>query len=588
MSSLFGLINQIQARVDGWINPIAGLGSPSTDKSANWRFEPRGIRIPCENTLAKAYAEDDIVARLAGAIPAAAIGRGFRVTSTSEDSLPDLEGDILFSKQDIIGVVHEAMVWEQLFGGSAIFIGADDGRDVSEPLDLRSVRSISLLLSLDPREIYPFYGGYWSLPDVSNTYRVSIGAWTKQIHRSRLILFRGLPLPRQERRENQHWGASRVRRSWDTIQIFGNAWRAVQVGLTESSQSVFTLSGLADAVSAQGEEAIRRRVGLIQYTRSLINALVLDADSGESWTKVDQSFSGISGILDQAARRLAISTGIPLDVWVGDAPASLGNSNTPLTLWYDQIGSDSNRSLLPAYSRLTELNVALRRARGQQLPDDWKIELAPLQTPTPREEAEVKDKRVQTLLATLRDAALPSEVVSRRIAEILDVSLEPQAPVKPKTYKGQLGITPKEVAARLGRVGNDDKALKLSDWDRDRSKTSISVPRTDLEPNVLDDVFKRYHETVNMSASELERWSKTEASKLAGVSRSPITRNLRLLRKSKSEWTQRDVTDANKTIAFVARMKEVEPGEHVRSDIPYSKQEISLKNWAYNPDKNST
>lgn len=101
----------------------------------------------------------------------------------------------------------------------------------------------------------------------------------------------------------------------------------------------------------------------------------------------------------------------------------------------------------------------------------------------------------------------------------------------------------------------------------------------------LDEVFAKYKATINMSASELERWSKTECSKKASLDRSPIKRNLRLLRKKKSEWTDNDIKDANKTIGFVERMRKNEQGEKVSEECPYSKRDISLRNWAFNPSR---
>lgn len=107
----------------------------------------------------------------------------------------------------------------------------------------------------------------------------------------------------------------------------------------------------------------------------------------------------------------------------------------------------------------------------------------------------------------------------------------------------------------------------------------------------LDEVYSKYKSTVNMSASELERWSKNPCSKLASQDRSPINRNLRLLRKNKSEWTQKDIDDANRTISFVSRMKGVSRGEPERvpsEDYPNgcpSARDISLLNWAYDPRK---
>lgn len=101
---------------------------------------------------------------------------------------------------------------------------------------------------------------------------------------------------------------------------------------------------------------------------------------------------------------------------------------------------------------------------------------------------------------------------------------------------------------------------------------------------IVDEVYAKYHDTVNMSYSELEAWSKTECSKLASLDRSPINRNLNLLSKKKSDWGANEVKSANRTISFVSRMKNMEQGEPVNKTCPY-KRDISLKNWAYNPNK---
>jgi hypothetical protein len=101
---------------------------------------------------------------------------------------------------------------------------------------------------------------------------------------------------------------------------------------------------------------------------------------------------------------------------------------------------------------------------------------------------------------------------------------------------------------------------------------------------IIDEVYTKYHDIVNMSYSELKAWSETDCSKLASLDRSPITRNLNLLSKKKSEWGANEVKSANRTISFVSRMKNMEEGEPVSKTCP-SKRDISLKNWAYNPNK---
>ena len=97
-----------------------------------------------------------------------------------------------------------------------------------------------------------------------------------------------------------------------------------------------------------------------------------------------------------------------------------------------------------------------------------------------------------------------------------------------------------------------------------------------------DEIYRRYHSAVNMSASELERWAQSECSKLASLTRAPIKRNLHLLRTRKEDWGAKEIRWAKRTISFISRMREMPRGEPVRDGCP-SARDIALMNWAYRP-----
>jgi len=106
-----------------------------------------------------------------------------------------------------------------------------------------------------------------------------------------------------------------------------------------------------------------------------------------------------------------------------------------------------------------------------------------------------------------------------------------------------------------------------------------------LAEHELDSVYSEWQDTVNMTAGQLRQWSENPCSREASVRPSfVIRRNLRLLEKPKSEWTQNDVEDARRTISFINRMSAQRPT--APRDGPNgcpSPWAISLMNWAYNP-----
>lgn len=102
-----------------------------------------------------------------------------------------------------------------------------------------------------------------------------------------------------------------------------------------------------------------------------------------------------------------------------------------------------------------------------------------------------------------------------------------------------------------------------------------------VEKTKLDEVYKKYNETVNMSYKELKNWAENPKSKVASLDRTPIRRNLRLLQKKKEDWTQKDITDANRTISYVNRAKAIGKGKVTAKSEPFGRNEIALKNWAF-------
>ncbi len=83
------------------------------------------------------------------------------------------------------------------------------------------------------------------------------------------------------------------------------------------------------------------------------------------------------------------------------------------------------------------------------------------------------------------------------------------------------------------------------------------------DPDELDQVYADYQAITNMGAAELRRWKDNPCSSAAGEDKSPIDRNIELKDTNKSDWTEKHIRWANRTISFVSRMLGNESGEPV-------------------------
>jgi len=319
-------------------------------------------------------------------------------------------------------------------------------------------------------------------------------------------------------------------------------------------------------------------------SRSVSRIMPIDAED-EDFMYVDRSFAGVKDIFERRQQLLAGAYGWPMVVLFGREPAGLSSTGeADIRGWYDTIQAEREGKYRPAIERLVRI---VAQACDCEEPASWSITWPSLWQESPKERAERQKSVAETDDTYITNGVLdPDEVATARYgsgewsdqAPQLDLDarsrvreMETAEPPEP----GDEEVTEAMRAVADGLAGH---------WDVAAIGAHADAAVCDVSPDRLDEVFAKYRETVNMSASELERWADTECSTLASKSRAPIRRNLRLLRKKKADWTAQDIRDASRTISFVARMKGAEQGEPARKGCP-SKRDISLKNWAYDPGK---
>ena len=96
------------------------------------------------------------------------------------------------------------------------------------------------------------------------------------------------------------------------------------------------------------------------------------------------------------------------------------------------------------------------------------------------------------------------------------------------------------------------------------------------------EAYKNFKSMVNMSASQLEKWLKTEESKNTGwdsgdgesIGHKSGEKIIKMLGKKKTELTSSDYTHMHKVIAYISRHKAQKPA----GDVSETKWNYSLKN----------
>jgi phage-related protein (TIGR01555 family) len=374
-----------------WQNPITYVGT-ARDKAQQWRYRRRGWSDILLEDFADAYCHDDIVFSIATRAPQEMLSRGYEIWQ-GEDRRKDLETALGPDGINLDESLLQALTWERLLGGSALLVGAEDGRPLSEPLQERDVSDLHFAPDTERRDIQ---GNIQR----DSVLRLRFFAGSLAVHRSRLILFTGAPCPRQESADRQGWGIGEVEYAWDEIKAFNSAWADFRALLPDGNQSVLKLKGLLGLLTNEdGQRNLQDRVAEIDMHRSILRSLVLDAD-GESFERVSTNMAGYSDAIDKSFERLAMATRTPLTILVGTPPKGLNaTGESDLTIYYDRI----------ARERKPAERAILRIARIQAIaldtnPEGLRVEWPPFWQPTETEKAAVAQSKATATAAVIANA----------------------------------------------------------------------------------------------------------------------------------------------------------------------------------------
>jgi len=382
-----------QNRLDAWQNIVTGIGGPA-DKSSGFIFTPLMISNDW-TSLEYLYEEDHLSAKIIDAPVDDAFRRGWSIETSDDETLSEAITD----ECDRLGIeqaTSEAMRWARLYGGAAVFIGADDGQSVSEPLNVQAVRSVNFVASYDRTELTPH--SYYTNPLSANfgkpeKYRLHPRDATRQVgmivDATRMVILRGRETTKNQRAQNNSWGQSELIRVFQSLKHYGGALASVLALIADSSQGIYTIKGLAKIIQSGNTVALQTRMQAIQEIRSVINAVILD--EGESYQRVATPLTELGNLIDRYKLDVCSAAEMPASKLFGQAPAGLNaTGESDMRLWYDRVARLQRKTVKPAFERIIDAILHSRTGptRGV-VPQKWAVKFASPWAPTEKEQAEI-------------------------------------------------------------------------------------------------------------------------------------------------------------------------------------------------------
>lgn len=380
---------------DSWQNFVTGMNDPRKDKgSASFAaYSSLGY-----NALTELYRGDGITQIIVD-VPAREMTRAgceFKITEDEEGA--EKVQKYLDTKLKILRVLAKGTKWKRLYGGAGVLIGVNDGAKLDQPVIENRIKSIDYLNVFDPSEIRPIdwqanpaaedFGEPTMYQIYPRIFGVGASVLFEKVHASRIVRMNGIEANRIQPTLNFGWGDGVIDRCYSSVRDYANSHGNAAALLNDFAQGIYKLKGLAAAMGTNREELIRKRIALIDFCRSVLRGVVLDAD-GEDFERKSTSLAGLSELLQSIGTRLAAEARMPESKLFGTQPGGMsdGKQDGALELWHKEIGAEQEEELSPAYLKIARLVMLAKDCNVKAEPDEYCVEWNPLSELSQPEEA---------------------------------------------------------------------------------------------------------------------------------------------------------------------------------------------------------
>ena len=399
-----------EERMDGWQNVVTGLGT-SGDKRQYGQVQWQSRTMEFYEQL---YSGDELASRIVDIIPDDGLRKWIEPKGYAKNVLEAVEKKL--TALDARGSCERAWKWARAFGGALQYV-VTDCIDPAQPFDAENEKVLALRemsrydLRILTTDIETDFGSEnYGQPNIY-FLNVQVGTGVKlyPVHWSRVIRYDGKMVPRRTYIRNNYWHDSVLQRLFNVIRNYQTSNDAAAGIMQDFNVGVVKMKNLVNMMSAGKEQKVRARIEMMNFAKSTINAMILDADD-EDFTDLSRNVTGLPEMLDHMARRFVAATDIPHTKLLGESPdGSNATGNSTTQLWYQTVEAEQNNYLRPRLNRLMGMLF-------YDMPE-LTYEFNKLHQLTEIEEADLRNKNAQTDSLYITDGVLdPTEVAKSRFS----------------------------------------------------------------------------------------------------------------------------------------------------------------------------
>lgn len=452
----------LQQRLDSWSNEMTGHGTVR-DKVTYGQFV--NSEYLSDSVLDNLFSTGRMVRKICSTFPEQYLKKVFELQITVNGNI-DLElSKKIRDRMDALDVRSKytsGFIWGNVFGGCALFIGADDTDDLEEPLDLSRVSTVDHLNILEKPELSPstFYNDPTHFK-YGKTEKYIVNSYSGNrsghynmviVHESRFIIFPGVEVSNQKRRMLNGWDLSLIQNIYESLRSYGIGMQSLDHMIYDANQGVLKFKDYMNYIARGDYVTVKARLEAMDISRSIVRALVVDADN-EDFERQNFSWSGIDKPFQLLMLDLSAASNIPVSILMGREPAGMNaTGESDFKAFYDLVISDQQNKVKP---RLVQLAYVLCAAENVE-PDNIDVQFESLWELSLDKQADIRLKTAQTDKINSELGLVNREEIqkSRFTKEGWNIETYPDLEMRERLEKAELEAA--EFQNRLTVVGGGD------------------------------------------------------------------------------------------------------------------------------------
>lgn len=414
-------------KLDGWSNVLTGLGRQGKDKRTGMRA--KWTRLGWEEVEA-IYACDDKATKIVD-YPVDEAFRKRPVFKQKEQDA-DFNQNLWDYIKEFKGYpkLMQSAKWGRLYGAGFLILGIDDGQDPDQPVDRDNIKGINWVQVLHRWDLsvlevqndvgedgfrepllYTFTRGSFSQSDQSGPV----------IHKDRVIRFNGDHLPERLYRANNYFHDTVLSKAQAPIENYRSSVDSLAVLLNDYAAGVFKMKNLAQLIGAGMDEAVMKRLQLIDLKRSMVKSVVVDSE--EDFERKATPLSGIKDAMNPMKEDLSAASNIPHTILFGEGSTGnlSGSGESEQEQWDDFIKNLQTCEYGPGLTTFVEylLLVKGNPVTGDNgVPEGFEHSWMPMKEMSEKDKAEIYNKTAQADQIYIQNQVLtPEEVALSRFSE---------------------------------------------------------------------------------------------------------------------------------------------------------------------------